>query len=148
MKRATAQALAEIGLPSVIRTQQSSYGVHPALLDACFQSVAAHPGVANASLGGLLLPLGIRQLRLHGPISAARYCYSRVAAATGGAVEADFDVLDKHGNVLLTVRGLQMSTEVSPGAAQAHVLQAAALIWLVRRYPDTLDRLESLSVPA
>jgi putative transcriptional regulator len=26
--------------------------------------------------------------------------------------------------------------------------QAAVLIWLVRRYPDTLDRLESLSVPA
>lgn len=26
--------------------------------------------------------------------------------------------------------------------------QAAALIWLVRKYPDTLDRLESLSVPA
>ncbi len=26
--------------------------------------------------------------------------------------------------------------------------QAAALIWLVRKYPDTLDRLESLSTPA
>ena len=26
--------------------------------------------------------------------------------------------------------------------------QAAALIWLVRKYPDTLDRLESLSVSA
>ena len=26
--------------------------------------------------------------------------------------------------------------------------QAAALIWLVRKYPDTLDRLESLSIPA
>jgi putative transcriptional regulator len=26
--------------------------------------------------------------------------------------------------------------------------QAAALIWLVRKYPDTLKRLESLSVPA
>jgi putative transcriptional regulator len=26
--------------------------------------------------------------------------------------------------------------------------QAAALIWLVRRYPDTLERLASLSVPA
>jgi putative transcriptional regulator len=25
--------------------------------------------------------------------------------------------------------------------------QAAALIWLVRKYPDTLERLESLSVP-
>jgi len=26
--------------------------------------------------------------------------------------------------------------------------QAAALIWLVRKYPDTLERLEALSVPA
>jgi putative transcriptional regulator len=26
--------------------------------------------------------------------------------------------------------------------------QAAVLLWLVRRYPDTLDRLESLGVPA
>ena len=26
--------------------------------------------------------------------------------------------------------------------------QAAALIWLVRKYPDTLERLESLSAPA
>jgi len=26
--------------------------------------------------------------------------------------------------------------------------QAVALIWLVRRYPDTLERLESLSIPA
>ena len=26
--------------------------------------------------------------------------------------------------------------------------QAAALIWLVRKYPDTLARLESLSIPA
>jgi putative transcriptional regulator len=26
--------------------------------------------------------------------------------------------------------------------------QAVALIWLVRRYPDTLERLESLAMPA
>jgi putative transcriptional regulator len=26
--------------------------------------------------------------------------------------------------------------------------QAVALIWLVRKYPDTLERLESLSIPA
>ena len=35
--------LAEVELPGPIRAQQSAYGVHPALLDACFQSVAAHP---------------------------------------------------------------------------------------------------------
>ena len=39
--------LAEVALPGSIRSQQSAYGVHPALLDACFQSVAGssrHPG--------------------------------------------------------------------------------------------------------
>ena len=40
--------LAEVGLPGSIRSQQGAYGVHPALLDACFQSVAAHPAVDGA----------------------------------------------------------------------------------------------------
>lgn len=130
--------LAEIGLPSVIRTQQTSYGVHPALLDACFQSVAAHPSVANASLGGLLLPLGVRELLVHGPVHTARYCYSRVTAATGGAVDADLDVLDKHGTVLLTVRGLQMGTGISPSGERARVMAERLLTveWQQRQLPD------------
>ena len=130
--------LAEVGLPSVIRTQQSSYGVHPALLDACFQSVAAHPSVANASYGGLLLPLGVRRLRVYGPVHTARYCYSRVTAATSGAVDADLDVLDKHGNVLLTVRGLQMGTGVSPSGERARLMaeRLLAVEWQQRQLPE------------
>jgi polyketide synthase 5 len=130
--------LAEIGLPSVIRTQQTIYGVHPALLDACFQSVAAHPSVANASLGGLLLPLGVRELRVHGPVHTARYCYSRVTTATGGAVEADLEVLDKHGTVLLTVRGLQMGTGVSATGERARVMAERLLTveWQQRALPE------------
>ncbi|MGO9224056.1 sulfolipid-1 biosynthesis phthioceranic/hydroxyphthioceranic acid synthase [Mycobacterium sp.] len=130
--------LAEIGLPSVIRTQQTNYDVHPALLDACFQSVAAHPSVASASLGGLLLPLGVRELRTYGPVHAARYCYSRVTAATGGAVEADLDILDKHGTVLLAVRGLQMGSGVSPSGERARVMSERLLTveWQQRELPE------------
>ena len=130
--------LAEIGLPSVIRTQQTNYEVHPALLDACFQSVAAHPSVATASLGGLLLPLGVRELRPYGPVHTARYCYSRVTSATGGAVEADLDVLDKHGTVLLAVRGLQMGTGVSPSGERARVMSERLLTveWQQRELPE------------
>jgi len=130
--------LAEIGLPSVIRTQQTNYGVHPALLDACFQSVAAHPSVANASLGGLLLPLGVRELRTYGPVHAARYCYSRVTAASGGAVEADIDVLDKQGAVLLAVRGLQMGSGASPAGELARVMSERLLTveWQQRELPE------------
>ncbi len=130
--------VAEIGLPSVIRTQQTSYGIHPALLDACFQSVAAHPSVANASLGGLLLPLGVRELRTYGPLQAARYCYSRVTAATGGAVEADLDILDKQGNVLLAVHGLHMGSGASPSGERARVMNERLLTieWQQRQLPE------------
>ncbi len=41
--------LAEVALPGPIRSQHAAYGVHPALLDACFQSVVAHPDVQARS---------------------------------------------------------------------------------------------------
>ena len=102
--------LAEIGLPSVIRNQQSVYDVHPALLDACFQSVAAHPGVQSSGTGGLLLPLGVRRLRSHGPANKARYCLTRIVSLDGSGVEADIQMIDENGAVLLTVDGLAMGT--------------------------------------
>ena len=64
--------------PRAIRSQQAAYGVHPALLDACFQSVAAHPEVQARRGGGCSLPLGVRRLRAYGPTRNARYCYTRV----------------------------------------------------------------------
>ena len=48
--------LAEVALPSAIRSQHTAYRSHPALLDACFQSVIVHPEVQNAASGGLLRP--------------------------------------------------------------------------------------------
>jgi mycocerosic acid synthase len=130
--------LAEVGLPSSIRFQQAAYGVHPALLDACFQSVAAHPGVEAAGSGGLLLPLGVRSLRAYGNTRNARYCYTRVtrADATGG--EADLDVLDEHGTVLLTVRGLHMGTGTSERSERDRVFSERLLTieWQQRTLPE------------
>ncbi len=107
--------LAEIGLPSVIRNNQSAYAVHPALLDACFQSVAAHPGVQNSGSGGLLLPLSVRRIRTYGPVNKARYCLTQVVSLDGAGVEADIRMLDDNGAVLLTAEGLRMGSGRSDG---------------------------------
>ena len=134
-EEANTTVLAEIGLPSAIRTQQSSYGVHPALLDACFQSVAAHPRIGNK-----LLPLSVGQLRVYGPVHKARYCYSRVTetAAAGTSVDIDQDVVDKHGTVLLTVRGLKYGSGFSPGSDRARVMSERLLTveWQQRELPE------------
>ncbi|WP_246398797.1 sulfolipid-1 biosynthesis phthioceranic/hydroxyphthioceranic acid synthase [Mycobacterium vicinigordonae] len=105
----TNTVLAELTPPRPIRTQQACYMMHPALLDACFQSVAAHPALRGRQHAGLLLPLRVRRLRVHAPTNTARYCRTTVTAC-GTDVQADIDVLDDRGNTLLTVRGLLMGT--------------------------------------
>ncbi|MGH7734290.1 MAG: polyketide synthase dehydratase domain-containing protein, partial [Gemmatimonadales bacterium] len=105
--------LAEVALPRQIRSQQDAYGVHPALLDACFQSVAAHPDVQALGADMLALPLGVRRLRAYGAARNAHYCYTRVTKADTTGIEADLDVLDEHGAVLLAVQGLRLGTGVS-----------------------------------
>ena len=87
--------LVEVALPRQIRSQQDAYRIHPALLDACFQSVAAHPAVQALGEDVLALPLGIRRLRAYGMARTARYCYTRVTKADTSGVEADLDVLDE-----------------------------------------------------
>jgi polyketide synthase 5 len=132
--------LAEIGLPGSIRPHQSAFGVHPALLDTCFQCVAAHPGARQIGNGGLLLPLGVRQLRLHGGARDARYCYVRVTASATG-LDADLDLLDARGTVLLTARGLQMGTGASESNNRDRLLGESLLTieWQPQALPVVAD---------
>ncbi len=115
-------ALGEVALPASIRSQRTAYCIHPALLDACFLAAQAHPRVEYVGNGGLLLPLGARLLRVYGPARDARYCYSRVTANDVSRMEADVDVLDEHGTVLASVRGLVLGTGVPESADLGRVL--------------------------
>ncbi|WP_116672538.1 sulfolipid-1 biosynthesis phthioceranic/hydroxyphthioceranic acid synthase [Mycobacterium kubicae] len=130
--------LAEVGLPPTIRSQQSAYATHPALLDACFQSVIVHPEVQKASRGGLLLPMGVRTLRNYHSLRNAHYCLTRVKATRAGECEADLDVIDQSGTVLLTVAGLRLGGGVSDGERDHRTLNERLLTieWEPRQLPQ------------
>ncbi|BBZ36292.1 sulfolipid-1 biosynthesis phthioceranic/hydroxyphthioceranic acid synthase [Mycolicibacterium confluentis] len=130
--------LAEVALPRQIRSQQDAYQVHPALLDACFQSVESHPKVRALGDGALGLPLGIARLRAYGPTRNVQYSHTRVTKADSSGVEADIDLLDEHGTVLLTVQGLRLGTGISEEAQQDRVLAERLLTieWRRRDLPD------------
>jgi polyketide synthase 5 len=137
--------LAEVALPRSIRSQQDAYGVHPALLDACFQSVAIHPNLQSAASGGLLVPLGVRRLRAYSAtrtdtrsgIRNARYCYTRVTSADANGVEADLEILDEHGSVVLSVYGLRLGSGASEASNRDRVLSERLLTieWRHRTLP-------------
>ena len=130
--------LAEVAPNGPIRSQQAAYGVHPALLDACFQSVAAHPHIQAVSGNVLALPTGIRRLRAYGSARNARYCYTRVTGIDTTGIEADIEVLDQHGVVLLVVQGLRLATGTSENARKEGVLAERLLTieWQQRKLPE------------
>ena len=114
--------LAEVSLPNDIRSRQTGYHVHPALLDACFQSVAAAVGAAGQSGGGLLLPLGVARLRQVRPGRDARYCLVRVLAAGAGSIEADLDITDADGELVVQIAGLRMGSQETKSGERDRVL--------------------------
>ncbi|MET0473235.1 MAG: sulfolipid-1 biosynthesis phthioceranic/hydroxyphthioceranic acid synthase, partial [Mycobacterium sp.] len=130
--------LAEVALPGLIRSQQSAYATHPALLDACFQSVVVHPEVQKAGGGGLLLPVGVRRLRCYQPTRNAHYCLTRVTESRVGECEADLDVLDQFGNVLLSVEGLRLAGGGSHAEHADRLMNERLLTieWEQRDLPD------------
>ena len=133
--------LAEVGLPPSIRSQQSDYGVHPALLDACFQSVAAHPAIHAAGIGGLMLPLGVRRLQTYGEARDIRYAYSRVTSADPAWVVADLELLDEHGALVVAVEGLQIGSGSSESANRQRLLNERLLTieWQQRELPEPTE---------
>ncbi|MCV7090992.1 sulfolipid-1 biosynthesis phthioceranic/hydroxyphthioceranic acid synthase [Mycobacterium interjectum] len=131
--------VAEVRLPSAVRGQPTGYCVHPALLDACFQSVLAHPAVQGASEGRGLVPLSVRRLRRYASTRAARYCHLRVTSVSGSAVEVDLDLLAEDGAVLLVVQGLRMA--ISGGAADQLMTERLLTIdWQPQALPPVPER--------
>ncbi|MGH3969204.1 MAG: acyltransferase domain-containing protein, partial [Mycobacterium sp.] len=132
----TGTVLAEVTLPGQIRSQQAAYGVHPALLDACFQSVEAHPDVQALGEGVLGLVLGVGRLRAYGPTRNAHYCHTTVTKAETSGVEADLDVLDEHGTILLAVQGLRLGTGEIARNDQGLAERLLTIEWRQRELPE------------
>jgi acyl transferase domain-containing protein/acyl carrier protein len=131
--------VAEVALPSGVRSQRAGYDVHPALLDVCFQSVMAHPAIKDSSDGGVLLPLSVKRLRRYAPTRGTRYCHLRVVADRGSTFEVDLDLLDENGSVLLAVEGLRMGSS-GGGADQLMAERLLTIDWQQQTPPPVPDR--------
>ncbi|MDI3315013.1 MAG: sulfolipid-1 biosynthesis phthioceranic/hydroxyphthioceranic acid synthase [Mycobacterium sp.] len=133
-----ATVVAEVALPRPIRAQHDAYAVHPALLDACFQSVAAHPDVGALGEDAAALPAGVGRLRVYGAARGARYCHARLTTVAAARIEADVDVLDERGAVLVSVRGLRLGTRASERARNDRLLgeRLLAIQWRQRPSPE------------
>ena len=136
--RSTA-SLAEVALPSAIRSQQSVYGS-----TLPFSTRASSPWWCTRRCrtpdpAACCCRWGVRRLRLHHPARNAHYCLTRVTQTRAGECEADIEVMDQAGAVLLSVEGLRMSAGVSEAEQANRTLNERLLTieWEPRELPDT-----------
>ena len=124
------EALGIVAAPESIQDKLGRYHIHPALLDACFQTMLGP--LADESTDGKLsayLPVHIGRLRFHGDPALVRYCHSRIRRRGAKSVVCDLDLLDEDGRVLVEISGFR-SQRV------AGERQAAGTLYEVKAYLD------------
>jgi myxalamid-type polyketide synthase MxaE and MxaD len=101
--RGDGEAWARIQLPAALRDLR--YHMHPVVLDAAIQSVAATVG----SSADRYLPAGARVVRVFGRADAV-FCHARLRGAPGSArLEADLHLFDDAGKLVAHVEGLGLA---------------------------------------
>lgn len=99
------EALSRITAPEGIAAELDDYRLHPAVLDACLQTMfSALPDKGDR---GVYLPLEIGQLRVYGPTTAEMWSHARLVEQKGKSAVADIVVYDGGGNRVVDIRGLR-----------------------------------------
>ena len=131
--RGVRSGLARIRMTEAPDLSLVSYGLHPALLDACLQAIApAMP--ENSGVDGFLcayLPFAIERLRLSENLLAARWSFARLREqheADTGTLTADVWIFDDAGRTVGVVQGLRLQRTERSRLAQ--LVQTANEGWL------------------
>lgn len=101
--RGSELSVTELSVPAMGQHQ-----IHPCLLDACFQSVAASLDQGMAS-NAAYVPVGVRTLKFHGSLEQARYCLiQRVSKAGSETLLFDLQVANERGDLLIEISGFAL----------------------------------------
>jgi acyl transferase domain-containing protein/acyl carrier protein len=107
--RRDGEALGRLQLTEAVATQSSGHKIHPALLDACFQVLAAALPRESAEGDDLYLPVGLTRLRLHDLPDDELWAHAFLKSdADADSLEGDVFLLDESGQFLLEASGLRL----------------------------------------
>ena len=120
------EGLARVFLPADVAVNSDQYQVHPALLDACFQTlVGVHVAGETEPLGTYVLS-GIDRIRLHRSLGQEVWVHAQLHASDDRTNPAgDVFVIDADGRVQAEVQGLRIKRLESGKSASTNALDDA-----------------------
>ncbi|WP_218081861.1 type I polyketide synthase [Anthocerotibacter panamensis] len=101
------EALGQIALPPTL--EPAPYQIHPALLDACMQVLAASLPKTAAGVAQIHLPVGLASLEVYGPVGTRLWSHALLHSdPTETLVTGDLVLYADRGRVVARVQGLQV----------------------------------------
>jgi acyl transferase domain-containing protein/NADPH:quinone reductase-like Zn-dependent oxidoreductase len=107
--RGNREALGLIEPPPALTGELEGYFAHPALLDACLQiSIAPFTDLAAGSEDAPLLPIGVTDCRIDGPLSGPLWSHAQAVSEEGdqAAHECEVVIRDRDGRTVARVEGI------------------------------------------
>lgn len=120
LNRGAGEALSRVELPAQVAPEARHYQLHPALLDACFQGIAA---VLSEDEQITYVPQGVDHIRAGRHVGTHAWCHlsARPVADPGAeAMKADLHLYDDDGAWLATVQGLRLQRLDATNATAQH----------------------------
>ncbi|MBD0688818.1 type I polyketide synthase [Streptomyces sp. CBMA123] len=130
---------ARVTLPDPARTARHGLRIHPVLLDLCAQLVVA--GLIDEPGHGLVLPVGMRAVRILAAPEDACYAHARLTHTAADAIVGDVRLLDEAGNPLVEIDALRF---VRRGAGADETVDR----WFLETCWQPVPRREGLEPPA
>lgn len=101
------EALAKVRIPDAIQPQVADYLIHPAVLDVCFQVLAAAlPFFAESSENTVVyMPIGVEDGWATGRLYPDMWIHAIINEQDDTLLKGDIRLMDEAGNVLIEIRG-------------------------------------------
>jgi phthiocerol/phenolphthiocerol synthesis type-I polyketide synthase C len=115
-----------------------------ALLDGCFQALAATLPASNGHSHDTYLPIGVAQLRVRAMSPDGVWCHARLRDGAERTVVGDVFLLDGAGTVLTEVRGLRLE-RLADSASSAIKTRADGELFVPRWEAASLPAAEHIS---
>ncbi len=140
----TGEALGSITAPAALQPFLNGYHIHPAILDACFQTVIClipretDVGVDTARM---YLPVEFQQLRVLAPLPASVLAHARLVSKSSREMIADLTILDRQGRTLVEISGLRC--QAVDGLPGERTVDVNDWVFEYRWKPQALENRES-----
>lgn len=101
--RREGEALGRISVPEMITQNLHRHAAHPAMLDACFQVIAAALPERVEGNSGPYLPVELGRLWLHAPLRGPLWSHVTLHEISGRSIEGNIAITDEAGNVVVSI---------------------------------------------